>query len=148
MQILNGKYYNRAIECHRMTLQDLADMFFETVFKDNLDAYTTLCQSVQRLIISEAVKSFDNVPMVHRELLLAMEFLNIEPLVSDCDAKNQKYPVYQWFCMYMKQGLSMLSILQATRQHHGNYICHHLNKYAYRFLLMTYTTRADIFPNT
>ena len=48
----------------------------------------------------------------------------------------------------MKQGLSMLSNLQATRQHHGNYICHHLNKYAYGVLLMTDTTMADIFPNT
>ena len=92
MQILNGKYYNRAIECHRMTLQDLADMFFEAVFKDNLDAYTTLCQSVQRLIISEAVKSFDNVPMVHRELLLTMELLNIEQFVSDYDARNIQFP--------------------------------------------------------
>ena len=31
---------------------------------------------------------------------------------------------------------------------HGNYICHHLNKYAYGVLLMTDTTMADIFPNT
>ena len=49
MQIMNGKHYNRAIECHQVTLQVRYDLLLEAVFQKNTGAYAALQYSLQNL---------------------------------------------------------------------------------------------------
>ena len=44
--------------------------------------------------------------------------LNLKKLLDDFDAVYDKYPVYRWARMYMREVTTMLSFLQATRQQH------------------------------
>ena len=109
MQIINGKHYNHAIECHLFTLEALSDLWFEQLFAANPDVIQALQDCVNALISSS--KKQEDVADAHKILLARMTELDLLKLIEEFDASHSKFPMYTWVRMYMRQVTALLQFI-------------------------------------
>ena len=117
-QIINGKHYNRAIDCHQFTLQVLSDLLFDAFFEKHPHAYEALETSLQNL--THACSGKHTVDKAHQQLKSAMLAADFQKLMDEFDAANEKYPLYKWARMYMRQVTDLLQFIRGTRQRQWN----------------------------
>ena len=67
-QIITGKHYNRAIDCHLTTIQVLSDLWFEEIFKEYPELETRLSA------VSYNQGSFEN----HNDVVTVLSTINIQ----------------------------------------------------------------------
>ena len=113
MQIINGKHYNRAIECHLFTLEALSDLWFEQFFAEHPDMIQALQECVNTLISS--CQKQEDIAEAHTILLARMTELDLLKLMEEFDTSHAKYPMYRWARMYMRQVTALLQFIRSTR---------------------------------
>ena len=113
-QIINGQHYNRAIKCYQVTLQALSDLWWDTFFTEHPDIYDNLKDSIQNL--SNACKTQTDVAKSQDNLRKEMVKVNLHNLILEFDKKYQKYPMYKWTRMCMRQMTNLHLYLRSLRQ--------------------------------
>ena len=104
MQILNGKHYNRAIECHQVILED-SQISGLKHFLRNTDMQQALQKSMDTL--TSSCKTQHGVAEAHKSLLAKISDLDLSRLVDEFDSAHAKYPMYMWARMYMRQVIAL-----------------------------------------
>ncbi len=111
VQILNGEHHNRALDAHQISLQVLFDLWIEAFFEVNPTLYQLFLSSMQ----AEACSNGLDVTEAHRQLVSLVSTLELEKRMEEFDQKNDKYPMYKWARMYMKQVSNLLQFMRGTR---------------------------------
>lgn len=115
MQILNGKHYKRAIECHIVKLEALSDLWLDAFFEKHPEVLITVQECLKDLCT--ACETQAGIAKAHREVIEEkLLSLDLDHLMESFDASNDKYPMYKWARMYMKQVTVFLQFLRSTRQ--------------------------------
>ena len=107
VQILNGKHYNLALDaCTLNLLASSLDVWIETFNNGN----PTLYQKYQSLmeVIGKACSYGLDVTEAHCQLVSLISTLELDKRIEEFGWKNDKYPMYNWAHMYMKQVSNLL----------------------------------------
>ena len=65
--------------------------------------------------VREACSIGFDVAEAHRQLVSLVNTLELEKQMEEFDQKNDKYPMYKWARMYMKQVSNLLQFMRGTR---------------------------------
>lgn len=112
-QIINGNHYNRALQCHQITLQALYDLRLECFFEENPNVFNTLKAGAADLFTS--CKAGQNIQEAHQSYLALIESINLEFQLQKFDACLMTNPMYEWINMYMKQVMTLMQFLRSVR---------------------------------
>jgi hypothetical protein len=113
VQILNGKHHNRALDAHQISLQALFDLWIKAFFEENPTLHHKLMSAMEA--VREACSNGLDVAEVHRQLVRLINTLELVKQMEEFDQKNDKYPMYKWARMYMKQVSNLLQFMRGTR---------------------------------
>ena len=70
--------------------------------------------------LAEACRKGEDINQAHEKLIDTMNSLNLEKQLDEFDSSNNKYPMYRWIMMYMRQVISLLQFVRGTRQRNWN----------------------------
>ena len=116
MQILNGKHYKRAVECHLVLMETLHELWLDAFFEAHPNVLNTLEDTIKELITACQTGIRKEVASAHSQMITNLDSLDLESLVESFDASNAQNPMYKWARMYMRQVSTFLQFLRSTRQ--------------------------------
>lgn len=115
VQILNRKHHNRALDAHQITLQVLFDLWIEAFSEQHPVLLNKLTSALEN--VRTSCQNGLDIAQAHRELVNLASNLKLVETLEAFDHENEKYPMYKWARIYMRQISNLLQFMRGTRDH-------------------------------